>query len=93
MSGSRGCDTRYSGRSGDWDGEEATALAISWSGPDFGPLGGTEGLEALAGDLVLALSLVRGDDLHPSCWAKSWIALTKVWVMGAINVVEATLAP
>jgi hypothetical protein len=35
MSGSSGCNARYSGRSGDWDGEEATALAISWSGPDF----------------------------------------------------------
>ena len=28
-------------------------------------LGGTEGLEALAGDLVLALPLLKGDDLHP----------------------------
>jgi hypothetical protein len=39
MSGSRGCNTRYSGRSGDWDkDEEATAPAISWSGADFGML-------------------------------------------------------
>ena len=28
-------------------------------------LGGTEGLEALAGDVVLALPLVKGDDLNP----------------------------